>query len=106
MIGSEGSDAGSHSCEDGDVLVGMKVRFHGENSLRPRRLGFTLFRRGKIHQLDTLGTSIGHPNYKEWPDINSLYGRQDVENLKIRKISWSRWGSGDNDLSAFRFYPF
>ena len=40
-----------------------------------------------------------------WPEVNTLHGRQDVENLKITKIGWSRWGSSDNDLSGFRLYP-
>ena len=26
--------------------------------------------------------------------------------MKIRKIAWSQWGSGDEDLSGVRFYPF
>ena len=26
--------------------------------------------------------------------------------MKIQKISWSQWGSGDEDLSGVRFYPF
>ena len=105
LFGSEASDAGSASCEDGDVLVGMKVRFHRENDLRPRRLGFMLIRNGKIHETDTMGNNFGFTTLKYWPEINSIYGRQDVENMKIRKITWSKWSDTDYDLSAIRFYP-
>ena len=106
MIGSsDGNDAGTHNCEEGDVLVGMKVKFNRENDLRPRKIGFTLFRNGKIHELSTLGNNFGFSNLKLWPEPNSIYGRQDVENMKIRKITWSKWSSTDFDLSGVRLYP-
>ena len=84
----------------------MTIRFNSISDRRPRRFSFTLIRNGKIHKTDYYGNSFGIMDQRFWPALNTLYGRQDVENMKIRKISWSQWGSGDEDLSGVRFYPF
>ena len=73
---------------------------------RPKKLGFTLIRDGKVFKTDPLiGNNWSYNNLTMWPKPNTLYGRQDVENMKIRKIAWSQWGSGDEDLSGLRLYP-
>ena len=37
-----------------------------------------------------------------WPSIESLQGRQDVDNMRISKIAVSRWASSDWDISGLR----
>ena len=106
LIGNEGDDVGTVNFEENDVLIGMTIRFNSQSDKRPRRFGFTLIRNGSIFKSELYGNSFGHMTQKFWPALSTLYGRQDVENLKIRKIAWSQWGSGDEDLSGLRFYPF
>ena len=37
-----------------------------------------------------------------FPTIASLQGRTDVNNMKLKTIFYSRWASGDYDLSAIK----
>ena len=49
--------------EGGDVLIGMTIRFSSANDRRPRRIGFTLIRGGKIYQIDTIGNRFGYGTF-------------------------------------------
>ena len=35
-----------------------------------------------------------------WPSIQSLQGRRDVDNMRLRSIEYSRWSSSDYDFSG------
>ena len=88
------------------MLIGMTVRYQSATDRKLKRIGFTLIRNGKYHKTEMVGHSWGIMDQRFWPPLNTLWGRQDVENLKLRKMSWSQWGSGDEDLSGLRLFPF
>ena len=37
-----------------------------------------------------------------WPSIQSLQGRRDVDNMRLRSIEFSRWSSSDYDFSGLQ----
>ena len=98
-----GEDAGTFQFEQGDMLIGLNMKCTSPSDKRPRQLGFILLRGGLIFETEMYGNSIS--KYTQvWPTIESLQGRQDAETLRITKISWSKWGSGDDDLSGIRLH--
>ena len=53
-----------------------------------------------IHETKPVGNDFSLN--QTWPEIASLSGRRDVDNLRIKQISFSRWASGDHDFSGLK----
>ena len=131
VIGSEnGIDCGTINFLDTDVLVGVKLLCTSESDKRPRRFGFTVMRNKAsaaqqgvptsgqqsnmpssrpppvadgefmVHETEPIGNEFGLD--QTWPAMSSLEGRQDVNNMRIKTISFSRWGENDYDFSGLK----
>ena len=96
-----GIEAETIRFEANDELVGMTCINTSESDKRPRQLGFTLLRNGQIFETAPSGCAISHFS-QSWPVVNSLQGRSDVSNMKVSKISFSRWGGSDFDLAGLK----
>ena len=131
LINSEvGTVAGTIDFEEGDVLVGLTLQCSSENDKRPRKFGFTIMRNAQSSSFSqqaaaaiAAGSSLipqggagGVPTgvretrpignefrlEQTWPTIASLQGRQDVNNMRLKSISYSRWANGDHDFSGLK----
>ena len=54
----------------------------------------------RLHQTEPAGNSYKHA--QTWPAISSLEGRQDVEQMRLKSITFSRWGGNDQDFSGVK----
>ena len=98
----QGEESAMIHFEQGDEFIGMSCLYTTNDNKKPRQMGLTILRNnGTIHETPLYGNCIGfYPQI--WPKIDTFQGRQDVENMRIKKLHWSRWGSGDNDLSGIK----
>ena len=53
-----------------------------------------------IHETNPLGNDFSLE--QTWPTIASIQGRRDVDNLRVKSISFSRWASSDYDFSGMK----
>ena len=53
-----------------------------------------------VHETKPIGNEFRHE--QTWPSIASLQGRQDIDNMRIKTISFSKWASNDTDLSGIK----
>ena len=113
-----GTSSGTIDFEQYDEFVGITVASVSDSETKPRRIGFTLMRdnqspsmRAEFPPLPELfkyqvyqTLPVGHEfTYSEtWPLTASLQNRNDVANMRLTQISFSRWGENDYDLSGIK----
>ena len=101
---TNGVEVGIVNFKEGDELVGLTLVCSSENDKRPRQLGFTIARRVEngYNFVETTPQGNDFTLKQTWPEINTLRNRQDVANMRITSISYSRWGEKDSDFSGMK----
>ena len=82
------------------MLIGVTTMCLSDSDKKPRMFGFTVMRNGQVHRYEPVGHSFNY--FESWPIKQSLQGRSDVENMRIKEISWSRWGENDVDFAGVK----
>lgn len=75
-----------------------------ESDKKPRMFGFTVMRNGQVHRYAPVGHDFKH--LEVWPQISSLQGNSNVASMRLREISWSRWGENDVDFAGVKLSNF